>query len=481
MTTGNFLSREPVFNQEGFLGRRLELNWVHDKLSRSSPQNCNLIGEPRIGKSSLLYQVYAQQLGLPQGMKGLYIWLRLVELAQPNSLAFWRLAWQRLQHELGHPVADGAAADSATFTSALSASDWFQELATAVDQLLYEQGHQRLIFVIDDFDVLTGLDKQDLNWLRALATRHANHLAFVIGSSQPLVELTANLEDETAVSPFSNIFHSLHVGLLAQGEAEELCLKAAAAEGMSPLSTEDTAFLLREAGRHPDLLKVACGHLFNARRWEETDNALDENGAFYESDAFYDSVLSQFRFDGHTRWLCQRLLKRRTEDEQHTLCTLVNKQEGVPDRILANRLWRQLGLLEKREGKFAPFADVFHYWACQQIAAQAKEEVEETAVSPTPSPPIFQHMPARRRVILNQHEIPLTPLENRLLGYLAAHMDEVCRTEELHREIWGPGKSIAVVEKAINRLRGKLEGGDGPQRIILSVRGEGYLLRNPNE
>jgi len=48
---------------------------------------CNIIGEPRIGKSSLLYYLYRKQAGLPEGMKGVYVWLRLVELSDYSSTA----------------------------------------------------------------------------------------------------------------------------------------------------------------------------------------------------------------------------------------------------------------------------------------------------------------------------------------------------------------------------------------------------------
>ncbi len=462
--TGNFLSREPVQDVAGFIPRVREVSWVAENLRRATPQNCNLVGEPRIGKTSLLYYIYGQQAGLPPRTKGVYVWLRLLELAAYDSQSFWQFFWQRLQIE-------GEMSAGET-EEALTAQQCFAKVETAVDTLLASPHLSRLIFCIDDFDLLTGLQPADLNWLRALAVRHAKRLAFVITSSRPLTEITNQIEGETAVSPFANIFHNLHVGLLTRNEAELLCQRAAAAEELPPLIDDDVAFLLHEAGRHPDLLKAACGHLFNARRWGSPTESL------------YEEVLSQFRYDGHVRWLCKQLLERRQPDEKRVLCAAARAAaQGEPapgDRILLNRLRHQLGLLENRQEGLVPFADVFGYWACQRLEESAPKGAGETAVAPAP-PAIFKHLPAQRRAILHQREISLTSLENRLLTYLLDHAGEVCRLEDLHRDLWDPGKSIAVVEKAINRLRGKIEEDPKHPRYILAARGEGYLMRDPNE
>jgi DNA-binding response OmpR family regulator len=80
-------------------------------------------------------------------------------------------------------------------------------------------------------------------------------------------------------------------------------------------------------------------------------------------------------------------------------------------------------------------------------------------------------------VLVGEEEIHLTQLENRLISYLIQHKNEVCTIEELLDAVWGAEKTRSVVEKAINRLRTKIEHDPKRPRFILSARGEGYLLR----
>jgi len=461
--TSSFISREPVFNQEGFIGRAAELAWVADLLGRPSPQNCNFIGEPRMGKTSLLYQVYDRQLGLPPGVQGLYVWLRLAELPDYRPVTFWRAMLSRLLAEAGR-----AAPDVPT-----DAQDVFDELDEAIEELVEEAGYGRIIFLIDDFDLLkSGIGSRDLDWLRSLATRYGETIAFVISSGEPVVELEDRLraaeESAAQVSLFANTLNDRWLALLPPEEAEQLCRETAAAEKQSPLADEEIAFLLAEAGRHPALLKIAAAYLFEARQYETGPEMLE-------------NVRQDVRLDRHVVWLCRQLWQRRSPAEQAVLAQVLRGEAGpsagsgqVPDRITLRHLTRHLGLLEKRAGEVALFADAFAYWVEQLLNVP-----RDTAV---PAPPVTDELlydSQTRMVRVDGREVRLTSLEGRLLAYFLAHKNEVCTVENLLEDVWGPGKSRSVVEKAVNRLRTKVERDPKRPRFILSARGEGYLLRLP--
>ncbi len=449
-----FLSREPALKSTEFVGRQTEIDWLADKLGRQIPQNCNLVGEPRSGKTSLLYQVYERQIGLPPGENGLYVWLRLVELPQPDSPSFWRLFAKRLCKA----QAKSGLLPELVANPVQNADDLFETLNDCLEMLLEEAGLQRLVIMIDDFDLLVrggGIGKRDLDWLRALATRYGRSLAFVISSTDSLVTLTDPLTGPADVSPFTNLFHNLPLGLLERTEAETLCRRAAEVEQVS-LDDADVAFLLAEAGRHPDLLKIACGCLFAARR----DGIGD----------VYFRAASDVRLDDRVGSLSRRLLQRRSREEMALLGQLVSGQP-VADRILLNHLVK-LGLVELRDGQAALFADAFDYWVQREMNGGG----EETAVSSTPIP--FTHLPEKRQVSIEGQTIDLTKLENRLLVYLSERTNQVCTTQDLLQNVWGSGKTEAVVEKGINRLRKKIEKDAQRPRYILSARGEGYILRD---
>ena len=464
-----FLGRELVESSAEFMGRQAELQWIADKLSRPMPQNCNIIGEPRIGKTSLLYHVYQEKIGLPDGAVGLYVWIRLVELTDYRSAAFWRFLLQQLFHALrqaGHSVESAVLHESDA-----DQRDLFDVVDETVEAVLAAGEITRIIFVIDDFDALVpGIRTVDLDWLRSLATRFGDAVGFVIGSTDSLLAISeravrhADQSGLQMVSPFANIFHNLQLGLLTRAEAEALCHFGSKVEAQDALSPGEIGFLLNEAGRHPDLLKVALGHFFPARQISEPDELFED-------------VQSDFRFDSHVRWLCNLLFSRRGDEEKQALFALAQETAVSTDPVILNRLKRQLGLVEKRNGRLALFSDAFRHWTQRQSLDEMITEPGETAVQP-PEEPTLDYIPASRTVRLSSgEEVRLTPLENRLLVYFLEHVNTVCTIDELLANVWGPNKSRGVVEKGVNRLRVKIEQDPKRPRFILSARGEGYLLR----
>ncbi|HXS82369.1 MAG TPA: response regulator [Methylomirabilota bacterium] len=88
---------------------------------------------------------------------------------------------------------------------------------------------------------------------------------------------------------------------------------------------------------------------------------------------------------------------------------------------------------------------------------------------------------AARRVSVAGRDVPLTPIEFRLLATLARHPGRVLTHDALLREVWGPA---AVHEHHYLRvymaqLRRKLEEDPARPRILLTELGVGYRLREP--
>jgi DNA-binding response OmpR family regulator len=79
--------------------------------------------------------------------------------------------------------------------------------------------------------------------------------------------------------------------------------------------------------------------------------------------------------------------------------------------------------------------------------------------------------------------IQLSPLEFNVLARLAQEPGRVISTEELLRAVWGyareEGGTPAQVKNCILRLRRKIEPTPSHPRYLLTVKGQGYLLRDP--
>ena len=85
---------------------------------------------------------------------------------------------------------------------------------------------------------------------------------------------------------------------------------------------------------------------------------------------------------------------------------------------------------------------------------------------------------ATRRAIRNGREIDLTMKEFELLKYLMEHPREVLTREQILENVWGydfVGESN-VIEVYVRYLRLKIED-EGEKRLIQTVRGVGYVLR----
>ncbi len=83
-----------------------------------------------------------------------------------------------------------------------------------------------------------------------------------------------------------------------------------------------------------------------------------------------------------------------------------------------------------------------------------------------------------RRLLLNDKSIELTMKEFELLKYLMSHAREVLSREQILENVWGydyRGESN-VIEVYIRYLRLKIEN-EGQRRLIHTVRGVGYVLR----
>ncbi len=90
--------------------------------------------------------------------------------------------------------------------------------------------------------------------------------------------------------------------------------------------------------------------------------------------------------------------------------------------------------------------------------------------------------PMAREARRGQRIIPLTQREARLLQVFMEHPRQVLTRDFLYQEVWGYGygQTSNVLDVYIRYLRRKLEA-QGEPRLIHTVRGVGYILREPEE
>lgn len=114
------------------------------------------------------------------------------------------------------------------------------------------------------------------------------------------------------------------------------------------------------------------------------------------------------------------------------------------------------------------------------VAAQVEEAVEETNDIVVGSLTI---QPDAYLVLKREESIELTHREFELLHYLAKHIGQVMTREHLLQTVWGYDYfgDVRTVDVTIRRLREKIEDNPSHPMWIVTRRGVGYYLRNPEQ
>jgi hypothetical protein len=241
--------RGTVTDPNCFVGRERELTALFTRLRT---MGCiSIVGDRRIGKSSLLHQAWATA----QSRLGPESRPVIADLLSARHHTLDGLLNTIMKAVTGEeaPVPKGAAAEK------LAA---FEEAVRRVRSW----GAMPVVF-LDEFEALGSRIEQfgdDLleSW-RSLA--NDGQMAFVATSARPLDEVT---QQSGFTSSFYNVFAQTRLGEFADKEAREFAQRAIR---LGKLELGDEVFILRVGGGHPLRLQVAAWHLFEARQSGQVD------------------------------------------------------------------------------------------------------------------------------------------------------------------------------------------------------------------
>ncbi|RKZ74837.1 MAG: hypothetical protein DRR19_29790 [Candidatus Parabeggiatoa sp. nov. 1] len=239
-----------------FIGRTEELNYIVDRMRSSHPTSVSVVGEKRLGKTSLLYhfsQTWAERVANPENYVVIYL-----SLENPHSKKEMKFyAWVANTLRACPQVKNNAALDNA-----LKVAAWNREV---FEEALGKWKALGVLPVLclDDFDALLknkAFDDGFYENLRYLMTQ--NYLMLVIASFKKLL---AYKETYGLTSLFFNSGHTLFLKTFNEDEVTELvCLRDSL--GRTVLSTEEQQ-LARDWGKHhPFLLQLAGHSLYEARQ-----------------------------------------------------------------------------------------------------------------------------------------------------------------------------------------------------------------------
>jgi two-component system KDP operon response regulator KdpE len=119
----------------------------------------------------------------------------------------------------------------------------------------------------------------------------------------------------------------------------------------------------------------------------------------------------------------------------------------------------------------------------KELLARLRVALRHARAGAAPDSPLLEVGPLRmdlerHEATVEGREVRLTPIEWRLLAYLAAHAGKVLTHAQILREVWGPNASSQThyVRVYMAELRKKLEADPSRPRLLLTEPGIGYRL-----
>jgi two-component system KDP operon response regulator KdpE len=119
----------------------------------------------------------------------------------------------------------------------------------------------------------------------------------------------------------------------------------------------------------------------------------------------------------------------------------------------------------------------------KELLARLRVALRHSRAAAAPGTPVLEAGPLRmdlerREATVDGRTVHLTPIEWRLLAFLASHAGKVLTHAQILREVWGPGAAAQshYVRVYMAELRKKIEADPSRPRLLLTEPGVGYRL-----
>jgi hypothetical protein len=371
MPTNPFTYGGPITNQTRFIGRVSEVDQILTRLGNTEGESTSVVGERRIGKTSLLKHLTHASVRAPYGLDSnaytfVYTDLQLLSgSSTPDRL------WRRLLRI----TADNCQSTTvARLLSHLPTDDpidafMLDDVFETVDRL-----DHHIVLLLDEFDCVTRnphFGPDFFTGLRGLAINHC--LSLVTSSQRHLIELCHS--PEVRSSPFFNIFATVHLRPLSDGDAVALIQSGLTDTGVA-FDDSEMNLALNLSGGHPFLLQLACHLLYRAHN----DPTASNDRLTPVRDRFIAEAANHFAIYWHTSDDSERIVltvfailnrsdgSTRSQFRVEELRSLYSQTEPALTRL------EQRGLVIVESGKYELFSALFAQWTLMEIAATLTEQ-----------------------------------------------------------------------------------------------------------
>lgn len=364
-----FTFGNPIKDPAHFYGREAEIRQITNRLLSSAHESTSIIGERRIGKTSLLYHLSHPEVSARLGLTSDKFCLVYVDFQGLTDITPTRF-WQRVLKKMSNSICDESLRPSIEKLGGQESFDLFDL------EDLFEATQSKgltVVLMLDEFENVT----QNLHFkgdffggLRALAIHHG--VALLPATRRELVDLCHS--EEIKGSPFFNIFANVVLrpfplkDAIALVDGNETSLE-------ETFSAEERSLILRLGGGQPFFLQIAGHYLVEAKSQGLRGRPL------------FERVVTDFdlQSDPHFTYLWNHC----TESERITLLGILalNQEKAKKGATQTERLQKmnprahldvvtlgKRGLVLEGEGNFTLFSPSLGHWILREVMTAPGEE-----------------------------------------------------------------------------------------------------------
>jgi len=295
-----------IVTGDRFIGRKDSLRVIANRVTRPQESgNLAIIGDPRIGKSSLAYKAVIESKPVLISKRLLPIWINLATYDQPpiffkslitrcvDELEDLNWMTETIQRAANHALQDE-----------VSWSEGYTRIQRFFERI--RQSNIRILFILDEFDHARFLFKGDISGfqgLRELSYRPEWRVTFITISRRTIREIELQSQ---AISTLDGIFHKHYLAMFNDEDFQ------AFAERLSSVGLSVTSEIIDEiefyCGKHPYLLEMLGYEIVEVFCEQQQVNV---NAAFQKNERsfvnHYDSIVHLLQEDGNFGKLLQIL------------------------------------------------------------------------------------------------------------------------------------------------------------------------------
>ena len=415
-----YYHREPIENPDQFFDREEILSDLFEHIQMR--QSVSLVGERRIGKTSILYQLLDRKVrarGLAEIDRYVFVYVN-PDLGIEKPPDFYHAVFRSIQNQV-----PSFAFSEEKEIGQRTAREYFWQLRPLC-----------LVLLLDEFQKFTmnkNFSEDFYSFLRGIADAPSweCEVSLITATPMQLYKICRPEVMGSAASAFFSGFKPVFVSSFSEDQFDDFLGKTSYAGGAPLLDYRCEISDL--AGRFPFFIQIACYYYFEA--WTKGGPPLDHT-------AIRQQFMDESR--GHFRFIWNQL----DPSEQQLVLRLANGEtvnRGAIFRTLSRRGYIMDGRL---------FSSAFAAFVLQISKGVWIDEKTHT-------------------VWANGKEVNLTDTEYKLLLVLWKNKGGLRTKDDIAMDVWPNGASDEMIQQVVRRVRSKL----GPVgRYIRTIHGRGYKL-----